>query len=99
MSAISKYFSLLMLGGFAFYAVSAHAITTTKTDELYPESLKLERSSAEIPSSIDIGEEYVADPIETSVNPSEELNAAEKNTTPAKKITSKSIKTKKSSRN
>jgi hypothetical protein len=99
MSAISKYFSLLMLGGFTFFTISAQAITTTNTDELYPESLKLERSSAEIPSSINTGDEYVADPIE-SIGTEEIANEkGDQNSAPSNKISSKLIKPKKTSRN
>ncbi len=55
MSIYSKYFSLVIFGGLSFASTTALGMTTTNTDELYAESLKLERSSAEVPTSIDAG--------------------------------------------
>jgi hypothetical protein len=46
MSVKTKYFSILMLGGMGIASMHASAMTTTNTDELYADSVKLERSSA-----------------------------------------------------
>lgn len=53
MSALNKLFSLVLLGGLSFGSIQALGMTTTNTDELYAENLHLERSSADVPKSID----------------------------------------------
>lgn len=71
MSSLSKFFSLVIFGGLSFVSISALGMTTTNTDELYSESLRLERSSAEVPQSIDaatansaaIQEDYVVESV------------------------------------
>jgi hypothetical protein len=98
MSTLSKFFSLVIFGGLSFGSISASGMTTTNTDELYAESLKLERSSAEIPTSIDAGtansaatqEDYVVE----SVGDLEDAPAAPKMN---KKVSA--LKSKKSSKN
>ena len=98
MSVLTKYFSILMLGGMGFFGNSAYALTTTNTDELY--SIEFERSSAQIPSSIDTsalnsadqGEEYVVDMTLESMSEVEMKK-------PMKKISAPSQKLKKSSKN
>ena len=98
MSTLSKYFSMVIFGGLSLASISALGMTTTNTDELYSESLKLERSSAEVPTSIDsntansaaIQEDYVVE----SVGDLESAPAAPKLN---KKISA--LKSKKSSKN
>ena len=98
MSTLSKFFSLVLFGGLSFVSVSALGMTTTNTDELYAESVHLERSSAEIPKSIDaetagaaaIQEDYVVE----SVNDMEDAPAAPK---ASKKLSA--LKTKKNAKN
>ncbi len=107
MSALTRYFSILMLGSMGFFGISAYALTTTNTDELYSDSLKLERSSAEVPSSIDTsalnpsneGEEYVVDSTLESMSDVEAAQSASKSTKADKKASSKLLKAKKSSKN
>jgi hypothetical protein len=103
MSVKTKYFSILMLGGMGIASMHASAMTTTNTDELYADSVKLERSSAEIPTSIDSetgntansGDEYVVD----SMNELDAAQALSKPVKPEKKVSTKSMKSKKSSKN
>ncbi len=98
MSVLSKFFSLVIFGGLSAISVQALGMTTTNTDELYAESLRLERSSAEVPSSIDAGttnasaaqEDYVVE----SVSDLEDAPAAPKM---SKKVSS--AKTKKNVKN
>ena len=98
MSILSKFFSLVIFGGFTFMSAQAYGLTTTNTDELYSESLLLERSSAEVPTSIDantaksaaIQEDYVVE----SVSDLENAPAAPKMN---KKVAS--IKAKKNAKN
>ena len=98
MSGLSKFFSLVILGGFSFSAIQALGMTTTNTDELYAESITLERSSAAVPSSIEastattaaIQEDYVVE----SVSDLEDAPTAPK---VSKKVSS--IKSKKNSKN
>jgi len=69
MSTVSKFFSLVIFGGLSFVSIAAVGMTTTNTDELYADSITLQRSSAEIPTSIDsqtanaaaIQEDYVVE--------------------------------------
>ena len=97
MSALNKFFSLVLLGGLSFASVQAWGMTTTNTDELYSESLHLERSSAEVPKSIDaeaaksaaVQEDYVVE----SVADMDDAPAAPKLSKKA------SVKSKKSSQN
>jgi len=103
MSVKAKYFSILMLGGMGITSLYANAMTTTNTDELYADSVKMERSSAEIPTSIDSdtsntvnsGDEYVVD----SMNEIDAAQALSKPAKPETKVSAKSIKSKKSSKN
>ena len=98
MSTVSKFFSLVIFGGFSFISVTALGMTTTNTDELYADSIRLERSSAEVPTSIDAGtanaaaiqEDYVVE----SVSDLE-------NAPPAPKMSKKvsALKTKKNAKN
>ena len=96
MSILTKFFSLVIFGGLSFVSISALGMTTTNTDELYSESLHMERSSAEVPTSIDantaagaaVQEDYV---VESVTNMEDAPNAA-KTTKISKKVSSKSKK-------
>jgi len=98
MSTLSKFFGLVIIGGSSLLSVQAYAATTTNTDELYSESLKLERSSAEVPTSIDANTASTAavqeDFVVESVSDLEDAPAAPKM---SKKVSS--IKPKKNAKN
>ena len=96
MSILTKFFSLVIFAGLSFVSINALGMTTTNTDELYAESLRLERSSAEVPSSIDSGtaeaasaqEDYVVE----SVNDMQDAPVAPKMSKKISSKTKKSIK-------
>lgn len=98
MSVLSKFFSLVIIGGLSFVSITALGSTTTNTDELYADTITLQRSSAEVPSSIDAGtansaaiqEDYVVE----SVTDLEDAPAAPKMN---KKVSA--IKSKKNAKN
>lgn len=93
MSVLSKFFSLVIVGGLSFVSISALGSTTTNTEELYADSITLQRSSAEVPGSIDAGtansaaiqEDYVVE----SVTDLEDAPVAPKM---SKKVSAKSKK-------
>lgn len=98
MSVLTKFFSLVLFGGLSFVSISALGMTTTNTDELYADSVRLERSSAEVPTSIDPGTAHSAaiqeDYVVESVSDLADAPAAPK---VSKKMSA--VKTKKHSKN
>ena len=98
MSVNFKYSRYLVLGGIGLFFNSADAAKPTNAVDLYSERLNMELYAAEVPGSLpeDITVyDYVADPIEETVDAQNDLKPAK----PEKKVSAKTSKTKKSIKN